>query len=112
MEGKNALVFLAWASGLFPISANLTQSNGSECPAGWWFAKVALEILGAGSRPIDTECEPDGGYCAWAVSQSYTVKGDPQVWTVTDGKLYLNYNKSVQSGWEKDTAGPRQEGRR
>ena len=43
-----------------------------------------------------------GGYCAWAVSQGYTAKGDPNVWSVTDGKLYLNYNKSVQSGWQKD----------
>ena len=46
-----------------------------------------------------------GGYCAWAVSQGYTAKGDPQVWSVTDGKLYLNYNKSVQSGWDKDVPG-------
>ena len=46
-----------------------------------------------------------GGYCAWAVSQGYTAKGDPQVWSITGGKLYLNYNKSVQSGWEKDVPG-------
>jgi YHS domain-containing protein len=43
-----------------------------------------------------------GGYCAWAVSQGYTAKGDPTVWSVTDGKLFLNYNASVQSGWAKD----------
>lgn len=43
-----------------------------------------------------------GGYCAWAVSQGYTAKGDPTVWSITDGKLFLNYNKSVQSGWAKD----------
>ena len=46
-----------------------------------------------------------GGYCAWAVSQGYTAKGDPNVWSLVDGKLYLNYNRSVQTGWEKDTAG-------
>jgi YHS domain-containing protein len=46
-----------------------------------------------------------GGYCAWAVSQGYTAKGDPNVWSITDGKLYLNFNKSVQSGWEKDVPG-------
>ena len=46
-----------------------------------------------------------GGYCAWAVSQGYTAKGDPNVWSVVDGKLYLNYNRSVQTGWEKNTPG-------
>lgn len=46
-----------------------------------------------------------GGYCAWAVSQGYTAKVDPQVWRIYDGKLYLNYSKSVQSSWLKDIPG-------
>ncbi len=46
-----------------------------------------------------------GGYCAWAVSQGYTAKGDPRVWSVVDGKLYLNYDKGVQLNWEKDKSG-------
>jgi YHS domain-containing protein len=40
-----------------------------------------------------------GGYCAWAVSKGYTANGDPQVWRIVNGKLYLNYNKSVQKKW-------------
>ena len=43
-----------------------------------------------------------GGYCAWAVSQGYTAKGDPNAWTVHDGKLYLNYNESVRRDWSKN----------
>lgn len=46
-----------------------------------------------------------GGYCAWAVANGYTAKGDPEAWSVVDGKLYLNYNESVRAGWLKDTAG-------
>lgn len=46
-----------------------------------------------------------GGYCAWAVSQGYTAKGDPQYWRIVDGKLYLNYDASVQKRWEKDIPG-------
>lgn len=46
-----------------------------------------------------------GGHCAWAVSQGYTAKGDPNHWRVVDGKLYLNYNAQVQSDWEKDIPG-------
>lgn len=43
-----------------------------------------------------------GGYCAWAVSEGYTAKGDPRIWRIVDGRLYLNYNASVQRSWEKD----------
>lgn len=46
-----------------------------------------------------------GGYCAWAVSQGYTAKGDPKAWTVHNGKLYLNYNISVRATWARDIPG-------
>lgn len=46
-----------------------------------------------------------GGYCAWAVSQGYTASGDPQYWKIVDGKLYLNYDASVQKKWNQDIPG-------
>ncbi len=47
-----------------------------------------------------------GGYCAWAVAaKNDFAPGDPMHWSIVDGKLYLNYNRSVQSRWEKDIAG-------
>jgi YHS domain-containing protein len=46
-----------------------------------------------------------GGYCAYGVSQGYAVKIEPDAWTVVDGKLYLNYDKSIQKTWEKDIPG-------
>ena len=46
-----------------------------------------------------------GGYCAWAVSRGHTAPIDPKSWKVVDGKLYLNYSKSVQENWEKDIPG-------
>jgi YHS domain-containing protein len=46
-----------------------------------------------------------GGYCAWAVAHGYTASGDPEVWRVVKGKLYLNYDRDVQMQWEKDIPG-------
>ena len=46
-----------------------------------------------------------GGYCAWAVANGYTAKGDPDAWSVVDGKLYLNFSKSVRRRWSKDIPG-------
>jgi YHS domain-containing protein len=42
-----------------------------------------------------------GGYCAYAVSQGYTAAVDPEAWEITNGKLYLNYSKSVQRKWKE-----------
>ncbi|MGI9481523.1 MAG: YHS domain-containing (seleno)protein [Hyphomicrobiales bacterium] len=46
-----------------------------------------------------------GGYCAWAVSQGYTAKGDPRHWNIVGGKLYLNYSRGVKAKWSKDKSG-------
>lgn len=46
-----------------------------------------------------------GGYCAYAVSKGTTAKIDPNAWKIVDGKLYLNYNKSIQKDWEEDIPG-------
>lgn len=46
-----------------------------------------------------------GGYCAWAIAQGKTAKGDARRWAVVDGKLYLNYNKGIQRKWDRDRAG-------
>ena len=46
-----------------------------------------------------------GGYCAWAVSNSYTADTDPQAWSIVDGRLFLNYSLEVRSKWEQDVPG-------
>ena len=46
-----------------------------------------------------------GGHCAWAAANNYRFAGDPKVWKIVGGKLYLNYNRDVQVKWEKDIPG-------
>lgn len=41
-----------------------------------------------------------GGYCAYAVAQGSTAKTEPDVWSIVDGKLYLNYSHDIQKRWE------------
>jgi hypothetical protein len=45
-----------------------------------------------------------GGYCAYAVAHGYTADIDPEAWAIVDGKLYLNYDRSVQQKWEAERA--------
>ncbi|WP_394805232.1 YHS domain-containing (seleno)protein [Kordiimonas aquimaris] len=52
-----------------------------------------------------------GGYCAWAMggaengTRGFTASGDPEIWKIVDGKLYLNYDKSVAKKWNVDIPG-------
>ncbi len=69
----------------------------------WRFASEANKVLFVANP---ARYAPQyGGYCAIAVASGYTAKGDPEAWTVVGDKLYLNYNKSVRAGWEKDIPG-------
>jgi YHS domain-containing protein len=71
--------------------------------ATWRFASA--ENLAAFKANPTAYAPQYGGYCAWAVSQNYTASGDPNYWKIVSGKLYLNYDKSVQATWEKDIPG-------
>lgn len=46
-----------------------------------------------------------GGFCAFGASVGKKFIGDPEVWRVVDGKLYLNLDTSIQSQWLKDVPG-------
>jgi YHS domain-containing protein len=46
-----------------------------------------------------------GGFCAFGVSRGYAVGIDPEAWKIVGGKLYLNYNRDVQTEWVKDIPG-------
>ncbi|MEO7761427.1 MAG: YHS domain-containing (seleno)protein [Casimicrobiaceae bacterium] len=45
------------------------------------------------------------GFCAYGTAQGYKAKIDPAAFSIVDGKLYLNYNASVQKEWSKDRSG-------
>ncbi len=46
-----------------------------------------------------------GGYCAFGASVGKKFIGDPEVWRVVDGKLYLNLDTGIQAEWLKDVPG-------
>ena len=46
-----------------------------------------------------------GGYCAYGMASGYKAPIEPDAWTIVDGKLYLNYNRSVRSRWSADIPG-------
>lgn len=71
--------------------------------ANWRFANA--ENLARFEENPERYAPAYGGYCAWAVSQGDLVKGDPKHWSIRDGRLYLNYDQSVQDRWLEDPDG-------
>jgi len=83
--------------------------EGSKKLTVYW--KEATWLFASAENKAKFEAEPEkyapqfGGYCAWAMSQGYTASIDPEAWKIVDGKLYLNYSKSVQQQWAGDIPG-------
>lgn len=54
------------------------------------------------------EANPDayapeyGGHCAWATAQGYLAQGDPEIWRIFDGRLFLNATQGVNRRWLRD----------
>lgn len=42
-----------------------------------------------------------GGYCAYGTAVKAKVDGDPRVWHIVNGKLYLNITRSVDRTWNR-----------
>jgi len=43
-----------------------------------------------------------GGFCAWSVAENNYIPpapSDPTAWYIHDGKLYLNYNDTINKKW-------------
>lgn len=46
-----------------------------------------------------------GGFCAYGVSVGKKFDGDPHLWKIEDGKLYLNLNEQIYETFLKDVDG-------
>ncbi|KAF0228278.1 MAG: hypothetical protein FD175_2059 [Beijerinckiaceae bacterium] len=46
-----------------------------------------------------------GGYCAMGAVFEKKLDGDPNLWKIVDGKLYLNVGEPAQKRWLEDTKG-------
>ena len=45
------------------------------------------------------------GHCAYGVAEGAKVAGNPHLWRIVDGKLFLNITKKIDDRWERDIAG-------
>ncbi|MEL7303380.1 MAG: YHS domain-containing (seleno)protein [Pseudomonadota bacterium] len=80
-----------------------TSEHTSEYKgATWKFASAENKALFDGNP--EKYAPAYGGYCAYGVAQGALVKIEGNAWAIRNGKLYLNYNRSVQNRWAKKPA--------
>ena len=93
IDGYDAVAYFTESKAIIGKPEFSTQWNGAQ----WRFASAA--------NLAEFQAQPEkyapqfGGYCAFAVGSGYTAKSDPQAWHVEGGKLYLNFDSSVQAQW-------------
>lgn len=68
--------------------------------ADWYFS--SQENLETFKADPEKYAPQFGGYCAYGVSKGSLYKIEPEAWKIVDGKLYLNYSKSIQKKWDAD----------
>jgi len=99
LDGYDPVAYFRTGTPAKGTAAHTATWSGATWQFGSAENKAAFEANPASFAP------QYGGYCAWAVSEGYTAKGDPNYWRIVDGKLYVNYDASVQRNWEKNIPG-------
>lgn len=110
-EGERTFVWYSYESGLgadgYDVVAYFDGGGGLRGEARfavefsglWWHFTTAARRDAFIAAP-EKYVPQYGGHCAYAASKSAIAFGDPDAWTVHDGKLYFNYDKSVRAKWE------------
>lgn len=71
--------------------------------ATWYFS--SQENLKTFTQEPEKYAPQYGGYCAYAAADNRTAGGDPELWSIHNGKLYLSYDEDIVEKWEKDKRG-------
>lgn len=69
-----------------------------------WRFSTAQNMAAFEAKPR-TYAPQYGGYCAFAMSKGAIATTVPEAWTISEGKLYLNYSTGVRKRWRKDIPG-------
>ncbi|MBV6633095.1 MAG: hypothetical protein KI792_08695 [Alphaproteobacteria bacterium] len=70
--------------------------------ARWLFtSQMNLEAFRANP---ETYAPAYGGHGAWPVTVGQYVFGDPRLFTITDGRLFLHYTENTRDQWRADQA--------
>lgn len=79
------------------------EFNHSWQDAKWLFAAAEHRDLFIASP--EKYVPQFGGHCAMALTNNVVLEVDPEAWTISDGKLYLNFSMNGRDMFREDLAG-------
>lgn len=93
VSGYDTVAYFTEEDSVKGSSDFMTEYRGVK----WYFSSNKnLELF----KKNPTRYAPQyGGHCSYTVAQGALAKGDPEVWNIVNGKLYLNYDKSIEAKW-------------
>ena len=99
INGYDSVAYFTQKAPVKGLDAHTYEYKGAK----WKFSSQAnLELFKGNPEKYAPQY---GGYCAYGVATDSLVKVDPDQFTIYEGKLYLNYDASVQKDWLEDIPG-------
>jgi len=96
LGGYDTVAYFTEGRAIEGSSRHRTEWRGAT----WQFASV--EHLEAFVAEPERWAPAYGGYCAYAMAQGQSAKGDPLQWTIVGKRLFVNYDAAVKALWRKD----------
>lgn len=93
---------VSYQTGKRPVRGNGNFVSTHEGATYQFSSKANLEMF---ERNPAKYVPAYGGYCAFGTSVGKKFIGDPEVWRIVDGQLYLNLDTGIQALWLEDVPG-------
>ncbi|MEG5035824.1 YHS domain-containing (seleno)protein [Microcoleus sp. AT3-D2] len=99
LDGQDVVAYFTQSKLVMGVSQFKHNWGGTT----WMFASAANRDMFA--KNPEKYAPQYGGYCAQGTSEAHLVVSQPDAWKIVNGKLYLNYDKTVQAQWMGDIPG-------
>ena len=99
LDGQDVVAYFTQSKLVMGVSQFKHNWGGTT----WMFASAANRDMFANNP--EKYAPQYGGYCAQATSEGNLAVTQPDAWKIVNGKLYLNYDKTVQAQWMGDIPG-------
>lgn len=99
LSGYDTVAYFKQGKAVKGLKKYKTEYKGAT----WYFS--SQENLQTFTKAPENYAPQYGGYCAYAAADNRTAGGDPELWSIYNGKLYLSYDEDIVEKWEKDKQG-------
>jgi len=99
ISGYDAVAYFTEGRAVEGSEDHVVEYRGAE----WLFSSEAHRRLF--EQDPEAYAPAYGGYCAYAMAEGDTVSAEPDLWTIHEGRLYLNYSERINERWQQDMEG-------